>query len=147
MANKFNFDRVVKNMDRVKRTLPPVLANQAKNEFVDSFAQQGFEGRPWKPVQRTGKKGSQRNNSAILVQSGRLRRAVANSVKQISWEHINLSIDPGEVPYAAVHNEGLRAGRGAGFMMPKRKFMGDSEQLRVKQRSKIAEYIDKIWRG
>jgi phage gpG-like protein len=30
-----------------------------------------------------------------------------------------------EVPYAAIHNEGLRAGRGKGFKMPKRQFMGE----------------------
>jgi len=28
--------------------------------------------------------------------------------------------------YAKVHNEGLRAGRGKGFVMPKRQFIGKS---------------------
>ena len=31
--------------------------------------------------------------------------------------------------YARVHNEGLRAGRGAGFIMPKRQFMGIHPEL------------------
>jgi phage gpG-like protein len=31
--------------------------------------------------------------------------------------------------YAAVHNEGLMAGRGKGFKMPKRQFMGESPTL------------------
>jgi phage gpG-like protein len=29
------------------------------------------------------------------------------------------------VSYAEVHNAGLRAGRGKGFVMPKRRFIGD----------------------
>jgi phage gpG-like protein len=31
--------------------------------------------------------------------------------------------------YAKVHNEGLRAGRGAGFTMPRRQFMGMHNKL------------------
>jgi len=147
MSNPFKFDRVKMNMERVKRTLPILLANDAKENFLDSFRSQGWDGQSWQPVKRQGKKGSSRNNSAILVQSGKLRLAVANSVKLVSWDRIILRIDGNEIPYAAVHNEGLKAGRGAGFMMPKRKFFGDSAFLRLKQRRHIKEAIDKIWQG
>ena len=46
--SKFNFDRVVKNMEQLKRELPPVLANQAQNYFVRTFTAQGFAGKSWK---------------------------------------------------------------------------------------------------
>ena len=58
-----------------------------------------------------------------------------------------LRVDGNEVPYAIVHNEGLEAGRGGKFLMPKRKFMGDSPFLRLAQRRHIREQIDKIWQG
>ena len=32
-------------------------------------------------------------------------------------------------PYGRVHNEGLRAGRGKGFTMPRRQFMGEHPEL------------------
>ena len=145
--DKFNFDKLVKNMERVKRELPVILANEAKDSFLDNFSKQGFNGKPWAAPKRLGKKGSQRNNSATLVQSGRLRRSVANSIKEVTADKIKLSIDADEVPYAGVHNSGLRAGRGKGFIMPQRKFMGHSTELDRRLRDKIALYIDKVWQG
>lgn len=147
MSNPFNFDRVKQNIERIKRTLPILLANDAKEYFLASFKAQGWDGQSWQSVKRQGKKGSSRNNSAILVQSGRLRLSVANSIKLVSWDKIILRIDGNEVPYAKVHNDGLRAGRGAGFIMPKRHFFGDSPFLRLKQRNHINDAIDKIWQG
>lgn len=46
--------------------------------------------------------------------------------------------------YASVHNYGLRAGRGAGFMMPKRQFMGESKVLNRKIVRLIERRIKKI---
>jgi len=49
-----------------------------------------------------------------------------------------------EVPYAAVHNEGLRAGRGKGFTMPKRQFIGKSAELEVKATNIMDSELRKI---
>jgi phage gpG-like protein len=47
---------------------------------------------------------------------------------------VTILTDPGAFgsrePYGRVHNEGLRAGRGTGFQMPKRQFIGDHPELR-----------------
>ena len=45
--------------------------------------------------------------------------------------------------YAAVHNYGLRSGRGAGFMMPKRQFIGHSKVLLSNIRKLIMKRTDK----
>ena len=46
--------------------------------------------------------------------------------------------------YASVHNFGLRSGRGKGFTMPKRKFMGESKVLNKKIVRLIKARIKKI---
>lgn len=48
------------------------------------------------------------------------------------------------LPYSAVHNEGLRAGRGRGFRMPKRQFMAHSSKLAEKTEKEIIKILDII---
>jgi phage gpG-like protein len=156
--SKFGFDKVLRNMQEVKKQLPTVLANQAQTFFTHSFDKQGFEeGKdPWQEVKRRQEgtseykypkyKGLGRRTKAILSGSGRLKRAVASSVRQATWDLIRLIVD---VPYADIHNkggEGKAFGKHA-FKMPKREFMGDSSILRKMQKDKIKQVIDKIWRA
>jgi len=44
--------------------------------------------------------------------------------------------------YERVHNEGLRAGRGSGFKMPKRQFVGESKVLTERINKKAKKLID-----
>ena len=146
MAERFNFQRVIANMDRIKTTLPRVLANETKNYFVGEFNKQQWDGKRWLDPKRKQKTtGSSRNQSATLVQSGTLRRAVINSLQQATFKLIHFEVK--DVAYAKVHNEGLRAGRGIGFQMPKRQFMGQTKKLGETQRRVIDKTIDKIWQG
>ncbi len=145
MASKFNFDRVIANMDKVKNILPKVLANETKNYFVGEFNKQEWNRTKWKPSKRQTNPKKTRDTASTLVQSGTLRRAVINSLQSATFEKIYFEVK--DVDYAQVHNEGLRAGRGAGFQMPKRQFMGQTNKLTRIQRDTIDKTIDKIWRG
>ncbi|MEI8111163.1 MAG: hypothetical protein WCH59_09260 [Chitinophagia bacterium] len=101
--NKFGFGKVLNNVERLKKTLPVLLANQAQNFFVDSWKKQGWDDngvKAWAKRQDTGKKSEGRS---ILVKSGKLRRAVGQSIRLKSFEKIQLVV---ALPYAAVHNEG-----------------------------------------
>ena len=160
MAERFNFQRVIANMDRIKTTLPRVLANETKNYFVGEFNKQQWDGKRWcEPKRKQKTTGSSRNQSATLVQSGTLRRAVINSLQQATFKLIHFEVKDvdaydssgnyavKDVAYAKVHNEGLRAGRGLGFQMPKRQFMGQTKKLGEIQRRVIDKTIDKIWQG
>ena len=150
MRDKFNFDEVIKKLKAVKSTVPALLANDTKNYFVKSFNSESWDGKKWKQVDRrvpgtksykSSKKSAR--TSHILVRSGRLRRAVANSLKSATFEKIQFEVN---VPYAQVHNDGLRAGRGAGFMMPRRRFMGDTKELRRLQRKRLNDEIKKAFK-
>lgn len=150
--SKFNFSRVLQNMNQLKRELPQELANDAQKFFNNSFRQQGWDGQTWKVPQRRipgtfeykypKKKDLGRRTRATLVQTGRLRRTVATSLKSATFQSIKFVVD---LPYAAVHNDGLPMKNGQ--PMPKRKYMGDSPILRQMQRKKITKMIDTIWRG
>lgn len=128
-----------KKLDAALKALPKKVGTMAVNEFQDSFKKQGWEGQRWKEVKRrlpigrkTGKrssrliyrKGSDRTRG-ILIGSGRLWRS-PRIIRIVSYS-VSVGTD---VPYAAVHNNGLRAGRGSGFIMPKRQFMGNSKRLK-----------------
>lgn len=146
MANdKLRFDLVKKNLGLIKKELPVVLANQAKNYFVQSWRAQGWDGVPWKVPQRRipdtpaykypKKKDLGRRTRATLVQTGRLRRDVSNSIRSQNFELIRLVVD---LPYANRHNEGLDG-------MPKRTFMGQTAELTRMQVNTINSYISKIF--
>lgn len=146
MANQFGTDKVLKNLELLRKDLPVKLANQAQNFFTGSWRLQGFENQAWQiPKRRIDdtpeykypkKKGLGRRTRATLVQSGRLRRAVSNSIRQATFDKVKLIV---AVPYANYHNEGTDK-------LPKRQFMGDSPTLRTKQVNTIKRAIDEIWK-
>lgn len=144
--SKFNFQQVLSQLQQVQKELPVLLANQAKNHFLDQFKEQGWEGAAWQEVKRRipgtpeykwpqKPKASSRTNP-ILVRSGKLRRAVSNSIRSATFKSVRLVVD---LPYAKRHNEGLDG-------MPERRYMGDSPALRAKQQDTINKYINKIWK-
>ncbi len=103
MATKFGFDKVLNNMERLKKTLPVLLANQAQNFFVDSWRKQGWDDgsvQKWQPRKVTNKKNQGRS---LLVKSGALRRAASQSIRSQTFSLIRLTV---ALPYAAVHNDG-----------------------------------------
>jgi len=145
-VDKFNFGDIIKRLEATKKDLPIKLANDTKNYFLSSWKKQGFDGQTWKePLRKSIKGGGSKNKSAILVQSGRLRRDVSNSLKQANWDKIIFKVDN---PYAAIHNFGLM-GKAFGkhsFKMPQRQFIGDTKELRNKQLELIKRSIGSIWK-
>jgi phage gpG-like protein len=116
-------------------------------EFIhDNFAKQGFEKSPgavdpWKKRKEVivkGKKGKKKSRSGrnILINKGLLRRSWASD----SSKSKDAVIFTSHLPYASVHNEGERAGRGVGFTMPERKMIGDSEALN----QRVKDEVDRI---
>lgn len=130
------------------RTLPVAIAAEAEAFFVMSFRNQGFTNKmlqPWKPT-KSGKRSTFGHSAGILIKSGALKRSVRTVQKSRGIVHI--AAGDQHVPYAKIHNEGFdgtqkvrsfrrKIHNGTAtvrshfrhMVMPKRQFMGDSEQL------------------
>lgn len=93
-----------------------------------------------------GKSTADRTNPILQGKgSGKLSKSI--QVTKATWEVIEVAT-VGDVvnKYAAVHNFGERAGRGKGFQMPKRMFIGDSENMFKKIDAEIEKNIDAIFK-
>ena len=138
---KFKFDIFEKRFKQKRKTIIKEAANDARNHFIGSFDNEGFTNdslRAWK----RRKKLIRGRKILIGKQGGTLKRSVLIA----SMSDIKARIQSNLV-YSAVHNYGRRAGRGEGFMMPQRKFMGNSNKLEVKTAKRIARRIELIRRS
>lgn len=120
----------------VRRDLPKIVGIEGVNFSKKAFRRQGWQDsgfRKWK-----ARKNKKDRGRAILVKSGDLRRSIK---KQIGNKRVIISSN---LIYAPVHNYGLRAGRGKGFKMPKRKFIGSSKALNIRIKKIIKKEVNKI---
>lgn len=135
----FNFKNKIKEIKRLKSTLPVKIGNIAKNHYLKSFRDGGFTDKtlnPWK--KRTTKNSSDRRNSAsraILVDSGALKGSIR--VGRATWNTIE--VGSYGIPYASYHNKGEGN-------QPQRKFIGSSHAMNKEIRAKIKTEIKKTLR-
>ena len=122
--------------DKARAKLPKLIAEMSVNHFRMNFRKQGFEDttvEKWKPRKKpdyTGKgkrRREKKTKRGILIGSGSGKK-LSRSIRQLKISK-NTIIVGSTVHYAGVHNYGLRAGRGKGFTMPQRKFIGHSNKL------------------
>lgn len=136
-------DEVVRLVDR---TLPVKAGQAARKHFRENFTKGGFVDdtlKKWKPARRIGRAKGAAGQYRTLMSS---RNVLYNSIKYRTEPGRAIVYTSAESePYAKVHNEGLRAGRGKGFRMPRRQFIGDSRQLVRKVTALIEEELKRIF--
>jgi phage gpG-like protein len=140
---KFNLDKQAKAVKTQLERAMTLIGNEAKNHFVQSFRDGGFTDKSlkkWEPRKNQNKKSAGRG---ILVKSGDLRRSIIR--RPVNKQALSVKITT-DLIYAAVHNDGLMAGRGRGFKMPKRQFIGNSYQLNEKVKKIIVQQTDKAFK-
>ena len=148
MASQFDFRRIEIRLKEAQRGLSLSLANIAKNDFLNNFREQGFNGQKWKEVQRRtagtkaykGNKDAGKRTRAILQGkgSGRLRKDVANSVSDgIKNSELSYTLIV-KNDYASYHNDGTAK-------IPQRHFVGMTPSLNKKILNKINEKFSQIW--
>ena len=111
----------------MNRTIPVKVGRMAENLFKDNFRKSGFvDGgvQAWERSKRIGASKDARGSYKTLM-SG--RQHLYSSIKSKPGKRSVIITN--DVPYARVHNEGLKAGRGDGFTMPKRQVIGESKEL------------------
>ncbi len=147
MAKKRKLAPIISNdyknvRGEIRKKMPSLIANEAKNEFTQNFTRQGFRDvstKKWK-----ARKGNTDPGRGILIGKGssnKLFRSIR--VKKKTQKRILIGTSEAVKDYAGVHNYGLRAGRGKGFRMPKRQFMGHSRILTSNIRKLILKHVNK----
>jgi len=141
---------VRKDIDELVASKWPRKAGvMAINLFNENFRKGGFMGKTRKPWKRT-----QRQNNPRKTKSGKITAASSYGPLLSSRRHLSRSNEKivgngqvtivNKVPYAAVHNDGGRAGRGHKTEIPKRTFIGPSETLNKQIKDMIVEDLDKL---
>jgi phage gpG-like protein len=143
--------KIVAKMNEAKKeieNLVTIMGTEALNHFTKSFRDQGFTDtslKKWdarkKETDTRGRKDRNRSSRAILVRTGELRR----SLQKRNLGRYSVVIKSDKI-YANVHNEGLRSGRGGGFTMKKRQFVGYSEVLNRRLQQRINIRLNRIFK-
>ena len=133
-------ERLTALEERIKEDALKIIGNTAVRMFKENFQEEGFFGQRWREVKRRQPQRSRRGSGRapvdaqrkILTGTGDLGRSI--EVAETGEGRVKVWTNPdimtgSKEPYGKVHNEGLPAGRGAGFVMPKREFMGDHPKL------------------
>ena len=134
LSSDMNAD-FAKFRDLVERRLPEKVEVELEKQIVESFDQESFKDGKSSKWQRRKKEDAGRK---ILIGkgSGKMKRSIEVSHNK---DEVKASSD---VIYTAVHNEGLKAGRGAGFIMPQRKFMPIPGEADPYLEEKVQKYLD-----
>lgn len=135
----------------LEKKLPEIIGRMAVKRFKENFQNESFGRKHWKEVkrrqstwQRGGKeiknpiKGAAKTRKILTGSTGDLGRSIDYDT---SKGKVTISSD---LIYAAVHNYGLRAGRGKGFVMPQRQFIGDDPELLKDIKNEIEKEINII---
>jgi phage gpG-like protein len=160
---KFNEARkIVAKMNEAKveiEKLVTIMGTEALNHFIMSFRNQGFTDSAFvgwakrKNKKDNYKKGRVRDASggtrsldigrAILVGKG--TGELKKSLQKRNRGRYSVVIQSDKI-YANVHNEGLKSGRGRGFIMKKRQFVGYSGVLDRKLQQRINIRLNRIFK-
>lgn len=127
---------------------PTIAGKTAVSYFKKNFQNEAWGRVKWQEVKRRTDphvKGAKATRKILTGETGDLARSI--EIKSISNGQVVIWTSPSafsKEPYGRVHNEGLRAGRDKGFIMPKRQFMGESEELNALIISEIERKLKQI---
>jgi phage gpG-like protein len=155
-----------------KIRLMKLIGNMSMQHFNQSFKLQRFndsDSEEWRDVKRREKtdsetykygyggggkykrkegykKGSKSDRTRpILIGKGSANLSKSLNMTEVTATTVRIETIGTAEQYADVHNEGLRSGRGQGFQMPKREFIGESELLNHKIEQKIEQELAKLF--
>jgi len=148
-----NIQRITKEYKEFFDKYAPVIAGkESVSFFKKNFQNEAWGRNKWQEVKRRQSektKGAAKTRKILTGATCDLARSI--EVKETTPGTVVIWTNPSafssKEPYGRVHNEGLRAGRGAGFTMPKRQFMGNDPELNKiiieKLESKLKEIFNK----
>lgn len=149
-----------KIIEKVRQILPAIVSIEGLRHFEQSWDNQGFTDKSlkkWKnrkaPKHSTRKDGTENAASKRWNQKNIGRAILISNQSDTKGTHLKDSLREEHTErevifstdkvYAQVHNEGGHSGRGKGFTMVKREFMGPSQALDKKIQDKLTKEITK----
>lgn len=143
------FEKIGEANKQLQERLPPLLAADARNYFLESFQKQAWDGRSWPDVKRRtdpakykSKPYSSSASRPVLLGYGNLRKAVNNSIVRQIWPSVRLVVDMRKYGFPSNYAKYLNDGTPTN---PARKFMGDSPGLRKVLQARIKQEFDKAY--
>ena len=147
IQNYFNMN--IKELNNYLQSLPEeiisdaaeIVAETATEYYKSAFKKKAFDGNPWTPAKAPKTTGS------LLIDSGALVNSIRPAV--ITPQRVVISAGNEKIDYAQVHNEGFKGivpvpAHTRKTNIPKREFMGDSEELNEQIHARIEGYIDSL---
>lgn len=122
------FKKLQNNLEATIKESRKEMGETAIKHFKKSFSIEGFNNIPfmhWRHLKKP--RPAPYMNNKILHKTGTLKNSLRYTTRPIKNAYTVKVYTT--VPYAAVHNSGLRSGKGKGFKMPKRQFIGYSKTL------------------
>lgn len=110
--------------------------------FKGTFRNKEFNGKKWPEAKAD--KDKKRKRGSLMVDSAALMNSVRTA--EVTSAQVKWTAGNDKVPYAKVHNEGGRAGRGSGFDMPQRQFMGEAAELEEKITKRLGSYMSSLFK-
>lgn len=102
------FDR----LDSRFEAFPGIIAETAVEYYKERFIQKNWEGKPW-PSYKNKKR--EPGKGSLMMRTNNLFSSVRPTV--VTNQKVVISAGSGRIPYARVHNEGLRV-RGVQYVRP-----------------------------
>jgi phage gpG-like protein len=132
--------QVTRELPEIVKKLPAIGKVEGLQFIGDNFEKQGFETKKgtYKPWQK--KRKGEKPTLIGEKRGGSLRRSWDSDTKTTATTIEFTS----NLPYAGVHNEGLKAGRPPGFTMPERRMIGDSDALNDRIMDKVTREVSKV---
>ncbi|MEM1369264.1 MAG: phage virion morphogenesis protein [Cyanobacteria bacterium P01_H01_bin.15] len=133
------FRRLQRDLPRLEREIAQtIVAVEAEQFHAENFQKGGFTDKtfvPWRPRKASD---GPRGRRALLVKTGAMRRHATTGRRRGSQVDFVFPL-----PYMKVHNKGGKAGRGRGFQMPKRQYVGKSAELERRIQRKAAQFLNR----
>lgn len=153
---------VTKVAPYLRNDFPRSVGVEGEQHFKESFHNEGFTDttlQKWQEVKRRTEieqklvlKQGKTRRSQKYTKAERTRQILTGESgelgESIRWEaDYNKVAFQTDVPYAQAHNEGTtNAGRNHKVTIPKRQFMGPSQQLSDRLKKELEQYLNAIFR-
>ncbi len=128
--------KIIRLADFAHNDLKKIVGVEAVRDSKINFRQGGFEGKKWTARKNKNRKG--KRDTKVLTDTGDLGDSIDYNA---DFNEVKIGTN---LTYAKVHNEGGRSGRGKGFTMPKRQFLGVTSRMEKRISQKVERELKKI---